>query len=220
MALALVLGSGVAFAHPLQFESDLSENGKINFCNPEQLRPVLFQEAISDWNSYAADNSLPRIVNVTDNPDAFCELRADAQGGDLAGYYARVVFAVHPDNLDISTRFNDLSLAQKGATLRHELGHAAVGLDHNHLCSSSVMAPLRYCIDNGTPRRATVGPHDVADRDDYWNAATSIYPIHDKCWTNADADGDGVCDLHGIPEILSLRSISDQPVWAPPAEEN
>jgi len=218
MALALVLGSGVAFAHPLQFESDITENGKINFCNPEQLRPALFEDAISDWNSYAADNSLPRIVDVTDNANAFCELRADAQGGDSATYFARVVFAVHPDDLDISTRFNDLSLAQKGATLRHELGHA-VGLAHNHLCSESVIAPLRYCIDNGTPRRATVGPHDVSDRDNYWNGATSIYPIHDKCWTNVDADGDGVCDLHGTIGTLSPSSVSDQPVWAPPGLE-
>jgi hypothetical protein len=143
-----------------------------------------------------------------------------------------VIFDVHPDNLDISTRFNDLSVAQKGATLRHELGHAAVGLDHNHLCSSSVMAPLRYCNENDTPRRTTVGPHDVTDRDEYWNGATSIYPIHDKCWTNADADGDGVCDRHGAPELtpeatpkLSPRTFSassvsnDQTVWAPPAVE-
>ncbi|HEX6711086.1 MAG TPA: hypothetical protein VF068_12215 [Rubrobacter sp.] len=227
MALALALYSGAAFAHPLMFESDLTEDGIVNFCNPEGIRPGLFEEAISDWNSYATDNSFPSVVDVTGNVGAFCELRADAQGGDSAGYYARVVFTVHPDNLDLSTRFNDLSVAQRGATLRHELGHAVVGLDHNHLCSSSVMPTLRYCNDNGTPRRTTVGPHDADDRSEYWNGPTPIYPIHDKCWTNVDADGDGFCDLHGPPtafsssvRLFTTRSVGDQPVWAPQALEN
>jgi hypothetical protein len=228
MALALALYSSAAFAHPLMFESDLTEDGIVNFCNPEQIRPVLFAEAIADWNSYAIDNSFPSVVDVTGNVGAFCELRADAQGGDSAGYFARVVFTVHPDNLDFSTRFNDLSVTQKGATLRHELGHAVVGLDHNHLCSSSIMPTLRYCSDSGTPRRTTIGPHDEADRSEYWNSGNaSIYPIHDKCWTNEDANDDGVCDRHGPPTVFSssarlysVSSVSDQPVWAPPAMEN
>lgn len=227
MALALALYSGAAFAHPLMFESDLTEDGIVNFCNPEGIRPLLFEDAISDWNSYATDNSFPSVVDVTGNVGAFCELRADSQGGDSAGYFARVVFEVHPDNLDISTRFNDLSASQKGATLRHELGHAVVGLDHNHLCSSSVMPTLRYCNDNGTPRRTTVGPHDADDRSEYWNGPTPIYPIHDKCWTNVDANGDGVCDNHGSPTVVgsavrlfSASSVGDQPVWAPSALEN
>jgi hypothetical protein len=227
MALMLVLFGGVAVAHPLGFESDLTEDGIINFCNPEQLKPGLFEGAISDWNSYAADNSLPRVVDVTGNAGAFCELRADAQGGDSASYFARVVFDAHPDNLDISTRFDNLSAAQKGATLRHELGHA-VGLAHNHLCSESVMPTLEYCNDNGTPRRTSVGPHDVTDRNDYWNGATPTYPIHDKCWTNVDADGDGVCDRHGPPgagtlatlSASSASSVGAKPVWAPPARED
>ena len=220
--------AGTASAHPLMFESDLSEDGIINFCNPEQLKPGLFADAISDWNSYAADNSLPRVVDVTDNAGALCELRADAQGGDSASYFARVVFNVHPDNLDISTRFNDLSAAQKGATLRHELGHAVLGLAHNHLCSESVMPTLEFCQNNGTPRRTSVGPHDVADRNEYWDGATPIYPIQDKCWTNEDADGDGVCDRHGPPGAATLgtfsagstSSVGGEPVWAPPARED
>jgi hypothetical protein len=227
MALALALYSGTAFAHPLMFESDLTEDGIVNFCNPEQIRPGFFEDAISDWNSYAADSSFPSVVDVTGNVDAFCELRADEQGGDSAEYIARIVFNVHPDNLDISTRFNDLSAAQKGATLRHELGHAVVGLDHNHLCSSSVMPTLRYCNESGTPRRTTVGPHDADDRSEYWNGPTPIYPIHDKCWTNEDADGDGVCDRHGPPTALdrsvtlfNVSAVSDQPVWVPPTVEN
>jgi hypothetical protein len=227
MALALALYSGGAFAHSLNFESDLTEDRIVNFCNPEQIRPNFFADAISDWNSYASDNSLPSIVDVTGNAGAFCELRADAQGGDSAGFFARVVFNVHPDNLDLSTRFNDLSATQKGATLRHELGHAVVGLDHNHLCSSSIMPTLRFCNENETPRRTTVGPHDADDRSEYWNVETGIYPWPDKCWTNEDADGDGVCDLHGPPTafnrsvtLYNVSSVGDQPMWAPPALEN
>lgn len=228
MALALALYSGAAFAHPLMFESDLTENGIVNFCNPEQLKPVLFEDAISDWNSYASDNSFPRVVDVTGNQGAFCELRADAQGGDSAGYYARVVFNVHPDNIDFSTRINDLSVTLRGAVLRHELGHAVVGLEHNQLCSSSIMPTLRFCNENGTPRRTTIGPHDADDRSEYWNSGEpSLYPIDDKCWTNEDADGDGVCDRHGPPTafnrsatLYSVSSVSDLPVLAPPALEN
>jgi hypothetical protein len=227
MALALALYSGAAFAHPLNFESDLSEDGIVNFCNPEQIRPALFAVAISDWNSYASDNSFPSVVDVTGNVGAFCELRADAQGGDSAGYFARVVFNAHPDNLDLSTRFNDLSADQKGATLRHELGHAVVGLGHNQLCSSSIMPTIRFCNESETPRRTTIGPHDAANRSEYWDAETGIYPWPDKCWTNEDANGDGVCDRYGPPisfsrsvTLYSVSSVSDQPVWAPPVVEN
>lgn len=228
MALALALYSGAAFGHPLMFESDLTENSIVNFCNPEQIRPGLFEDAISDWNSYASDNSSPSVVDVTGNVGAFCELRADAQGGDSAGFIARVVFNAHPDNIDISTRFNDLSVTLRGAVLRHELGHAVVGLDHNQLCSSSIMPTLRYCNENGTPRRTTVGPHDTADRNQYWNSGeTSIYPIDDKCWTNEDANGDGICDRYGPPTSFNrsvalyyISSVGDQPEWAPTALEN
>src|SRR5215210_5740730 len=210
MSLALVLASGVAFAHPLdpRFDSDLTEDGIINFCNPHQLNSALFEEAISDWNSYAADDSLPRIVDVTDNAGAFCELKADAQGGESAPYRAQVDFQVHPDNLDISARFNNnLSADDKGATLRHELGHA-LGLDHNEMCSSSIMPTLQFCDANGTPRRTTVGPHDVADLDAYWNGARAIYPVHNKCWTNEDANGDGVCDTYGPPGSRAMLRAS------------
>jgi hypothetical protein len=220
MALALVLLSGAAFAHPLEFESDLTEDGIINFCNPEQLKPGHFEEAITDWNFYAADDSLPRVVDVTGNEGAFCELRADAQGRDGANYFARAVFNVHPDNLDISTRFNDLSGAQKRATLRHELGHAVVGLDHNQMCSSSIMPTWQFCRNDDTPRRTTVGPHDAEDRNEYWNGATRIYPMREKCWTNEDADGDGVCDVHGPPGTFGVSSVGGKPAWAPPALED
>jgi hypothetical protein len=218
--VSVLLGSSVAVANPLMFESDLTEDGLITFCNPDQLKSGLFEEAISDWNSYAADESYPRIVDVTGNDGAFCELKADAQGGEGAGYLARVVFGVHPDNLDLSARFNDLPAAQRGATLRHELGHAVVGLDHNEMCSESIMPTLRFCKNQDTPRRTTVGPHDVADRGEYWNVAAPIYPIANKCWTNKDEDGDGVCDVFGPPETLRVSSFGGEAVWAPSALED
>jgi hypothetical protein len=44
MALvSVLLGSSVAVAHPLMFESDLTEDGLINFCNREQLKVGLFE---------------------------------------------------------------------------------------------------------------------------------------------------------------------------------
>jgi hypothetical protein len=229
MALVSLLLSGVATAHPLNFESDLTEEGLVNFCNPDQVKPGLFEQAIWDWNSYAADGSLPRVVDVTGNEGAFCELRADVQGGDEADYVARVVFNRHPDNLDISARFNDLPVTQRGATLRHELGHAVVGLGHNEMCRSSIMATILFCRNNDTPRITTVGPHDVADRAEYWSGTTPIYPIHDKCWTNEDADGDGVCDRYGprpgmdvdgSPTRLQASSLGGQRVWVSPAIED
>ena len=201
VALASAALAGAAAAHPLGFESDITEDGVTSFCNPDRVRPGLFEEAISDWNSYASDNSLPVVADVTHNEGAFCELRAQRRGGDSANFFARVVFDAHPDALDISARFNDLPSGQEGATLRHELGHAALGLAHNELCDSSVMPTRGFCRDAGTPRRGTVGPHDVEDRLAYWNGETAIYPIRNKCWTNEDADGDGVCDRFGPPLV-------------------
>lgn len=225
VALASALAGGVASAHPLGFESDVTEDGVINFCNPDGVRPGLFAEAISDWNSYALDTSLPVIADATDNAGAFCELRADKQGEDSADYFARVVFNAHPDNLDVSARLKDLSDGQQGATLRHELGHAALGLAHNDMCDSSVMPTWRLCRNNDTLRRTTVGPHDVEDRYAYWNGETPLYPIRNKCWTNEDADGDGVCDRFGppiidpaadLPQAMRSEGVGDTPVKAPP----
>jgi hypothetical protein len=231
MGLALVLASGVAFAHLPEppegrpFESDINEDRIINFCNPQQIKPALFEEAISDWNS-STNGALPRIVDVTDNADRFCELQPDLQGGDSASYRAQVTWNNHPDNLDISPRFNDLPENQKGATIRHELGHA-LGLDHNEMCSSSIMPTLRFCDRNNTPRLTTVGPHDVADINDYWNGANAIYPVRNKCWTNKDENGDGVCDDYGPPgRSATLRASSaagldgGTPEPAPPKVRN
>jgi hypothetical protein len=163
VALASVVLGGVAAAHPLEpkpFESDITQDKIINFCNPDAITPVLFGEAISDWNSYALDNSAPVIVDVTASEGAFCELRPDRKGGDSADYLAQVDFNAHPDSLDISNRFADLERDQRGATLRHELGHAAMGLNHNEKCAKSVMPTLELCDKKGTPRSLTVGPHD------------------------------------------------------------
>jgi hypothetical protein len=225
VALASVVLGGVAAAHPLEpkpFESDITQDKIINFCNPDAITPVLFGEAISDWNSYALDNSAPVIVDVTASEGAFCELRPDRKGGDSADYLAQVDFNAHPDSLDISNRFADLERDQRGATLRHELGHAAMGLNHNEKCAKSVMPTLEFCDKKGTPRSLTVGPHDATDRLEYWNGATALYPIPNKCWTNKDADGDGVCDRFGPPNVglrHTMRAVQRAdaiPVESPP----
>jgi hypothetical protein len=226
VALASVALGGVAAAHPLEFESDITQDKIISFCNPDTIKPVLFGEAISDWNSYAVDNSAPVIVDVTDSEGAFCELRPDRQGGDSADYLAQVDFNAHPDNLDISSRFGDLERDQRGATLRHELGHAAMGLDHNEMCAKSVMPTLEFCDKKGTPRSLTVGPHDATDRLAYWNGARARYPILYKCWTNEDANGDGVCDQFGPPNVgvphtmRAAQRADATPVEPPPNPVN
>ena len=226
VALASVALGGVAAAHPLDppFESDITQDKIINFCNPDPVRPGLFRQAISDWNSYAVDNSVPVIVDVTDSEGAFCELRPEWQGGDSAPYLAQVDFRTHPDDLDLSEGFKGLERDQEGATLRHELGHAAVGLGHNEMCAESIMPTWEFCRDNGTPRRATVGPHDAEDRLAYWNGPTAIYPRPNKCWTNEDADRNGVCDRFGpplgSPRALRAESAGPKPVEAPPNLKN
>ena len=226
VALASVALGGVAAAHELGFESDITQDKIINFCNPDPVRPGLFRQAISDWNSYAVDNSVPVIVDVTDSEGAFCELRPEWQGGDSASYLAQVDFNAHPDNLDLSDRFKELERGQEGATLRHELGHAAVGLDHNEMCAESIMPTWEFCRDNGTPRRATVGPHDAEDRLAYWNGPTPLYPIRNKCWTNEDADRNGVCDRFGPPNVgvpqtmRAAQRAGATPVEAPPNLKN
>jgi len=169
------------------------------------------------------DTSLPVIADATDNEGAFCELRADRQGGNSADYFARVDFDAHPDNLDVSARLKDLSDGQQGATLRHELGHAALGLAHNDMCDSLVMPTWRLCRNNDTLRRTTVGPHDVADRYTYWNGETPLYPIRNECWTNetpaATACATGLAADQrppaGLPQAMRSEGVGATPVRAP-----
>jgi hypothetical protein len=207
IALTTLLAPKEARAHPLGFESDLSEDETISVCNPQAIVPGRLAASIEQWNALTvpADGSAgggPTFSEVTaDGDGAFCEVRLQEAGGDHAPFYARLVFDLHPDRLQISARFDELPLEQKRATISHELGHAA-GLDHpranSETCLNSVMTTYGGCWSEGQERRANPGPHDAADLLAHW-VETPIYPIANKCWTSEDADGDGVCDRFGPP---------------------
>jgi hypothetical protein len=207
-ALTSLIAPKEGRAHPLGFESDLSEDGTISVCNPDGVQPARLAAGIEQWNALvgppigSAGSGKPSFSDVTAGGDgAFCEVRLQEAGGDRARFYARVVFETHPDRLQISARFRDLPSAQKQATLAHELGHTA-GLDHPAAnaatCSSSVMTTYAGCRAEGEARREDPGPHDGADLLANW-VEMPIYPIANKCWTSQDADGDGICDRFGPP---------------------
>jgi hypothetical protein len=207
-ALTTLIAPKEGQALPLGFESDLSEDGTISVCNPEDVQPARLAAGIEQWNALtffpggSAGSGKPSFSDVTAGGDgALCEVRLQEAGGDRARFYARVVFEAHPDRLQISARFRDLPPAQKQATLAHELGHVA-GLDHPGdnaaNCSSSVMTTYVGCRAVGEARREDPGPYDGADLLAYW-VETPIYPIANKCWTSEDIDDDGECDRFGPP---------------------
>jgi hypothetical protein len=224
IALTVLLAPKQAWAHPLGFESDLSEDRVISICNPEDTRPWLLASSIDQWNAVTSGFAVagPTFLDVT-GTDSFCEVQLEAAGDDQADFYARLVFATHPDRLQISPRFKELPRAQKRATITHELGHA-VGLDHPtaEFCSTSVMTTYAGCLAEDETRRARPGIHDEADLLAYWVEAP-IYPIPNKCWTDEDADGDGVCDRFGPPlpegSISSLKARV-HPQETPPSADN
>ncbi len=237
--LTTLIASKEVQAHPLGFESDLTEDGTISVCNPDGILPARLAAGIEQWNALtvppdgSAGSGGPSFSDVTAGGDeAFCEVRLEEAGGDRARFYARVVFEEHPDRLQISARFRDLPPAQKQATLAHELGHAA-GLDHPRdnaaKCSDSVMTTYAGCQAEGEARRENPGPHDGADLLAYW-VETPIYPIANKCWTSEDVDGDGICDRFGppaLPEGPAEGSASraagghrQQPLETPPVMED
>ena len=205
LVFALTLG-GYAHAHALLFESDLSEDGAVNVCNPEGVQVTRVATAIEEWNTVTERWGRPTLRNVTGS-GAFCEVEVERQGGDQAGYYARVVFARHPDGLQISQRFADLSDGRKQGTITHEFGHV-LGLSHPNgalLCEESIMTTIRECREADARRRNYPGPHDEADLLDYW-VEEPTYPVANKCWTNTDEDGDGKCDMFGPPDADTFNS--------------
>src|SRR5215207_9262632 len=147
------------------FDSDLEEDGDVQICNPENLLVARVAQMVTDWNDQTRllPGADPRFVLV--GPDQFCELRIDAQGGLSATYYAQIEFGVHPDNLDYSKAFANLTSNQKRGTLNHEGGHT-FGLAHppatRYWCQNSVETTLGGCKNIGVARRITPGPEDLA----------------------------------------------------------
>lgn len=226
------LSPGVAFAHEMDpmFDSDMNEDGIINLSNPEGIKPVLIASAIDDWNLKVLTDPLvtgPIIVDVT-GTGLYTEVRVNDVGGQDANYFARIKWNVQPDQLQISDRFNNLSAVNKGSTIRHELGHTR---GHEHadasFCDVSVMPALGTCNSADVPRSATVGSHDVTDDVKMWFGPNATHPVKNKCWTNADSNGDGICDKFGPPsndtdlEVLQASpAILNQKPHEPPSSSD
>src|SRR5215208_138584 len=169
MVLALLLGAlvGGALCHAAYaatpslsppFDSDLEEDGDVAVCNPENLIVGRVAQMVIDWNDQTRllPGADPVFVLVDSSAGEFCELRIDAQGGLNAAYYAQIDFGVHPDNLDYSKAFTNLTSNQKRGTLNHEGGHA-FGLAHPrtspYWCKNSVESTLEGCKSIGVARR-------------------------------------------------------------------
>lgn len=202
---ALALG-GYAYAHALGFESDLSEDGVVNVCNPDNVRPGMVKNTMKQWNALSANWGTPTLHEVTGNNNAFCEVTVARQGSPQSNFYAQVVFGAHPDQLQISPRFfTELSPDTQRVTITHEFGHI-IGLDHPpanvKLCAESVMTTITECDAVGVERRSTPGPHDEADLFDYWVAERRIYPVKPKCW-------DSECSKWGPPASTFGASSRD-----------
>jgi hypothetical protein len=211
LVFALTLG-GYAYAHPLGhpergFESDISQDNVINVCNPRGVRAERVVTAVERWNAVTAEWGKPTLRMVTP-PD--CEVTVVEQGGAKATFYARMLFEVHPDRLEISDRFKNLSVEQRQAIITHELGHV-LGLEHPPAdatrCADSIMTTIEECRAVGVPRISTPGDHDREDLWNYW-VDDPIYPVPNKCWDNTDADDNGVCDHFGPPSDSRLRASS------------
>ena len=114
-ALTTLIAPKEGRAHPLGFESDLSEDGTVSVCNPDGVQTARLAAGIEQWNALAVPpagptgSGRPSFSDVTAGGDGeFCEVRLLEAGGDRARFYARVVYEAHPDRLQISARFRDL----------------------------------------------------------------------------------------------------------------
>lgn len=202
----------------LGFDSDLDEDGNVEVC-PGGVKASLVDAAIADINETTSTlpGGDPHYVRVN-STTAWCEVKAASVGGASASYYARVVFGKHPDQLQISDRFANLSTAQKQGTITHEHTHMG-GEDHvtasfSYFCQNAVVSTYEKCKSIGVTRRTTFGPEDAAAMLLYWDKLGSQpvedgvegpYPVHNKCWTTS-------CEHFGPPEsIIGTTDIDGQP---------
>jgi hypothetical protein len=188
LVLALTLG-GYAYAEALGFESDLSEDGVVNVCNPNGVWDARVATAIKQWNAVRAQRGGTPTLRELSGKDAFCEVRVEewSGGGGQADFYAHVEFREHPDRLQISDRFTELPVEQRQSVITHEFGHV-LGLDHPpadvESCAQSIMTTITECRAVGVERRLTPGPYDEAELRYYW-VEEPIYPVPNKCWDSA-----------------------------------
>jgi hypothetical protein len=208
VALASVVLGGVAVAKFQGFESDMSQDSVVNVCNRDDVRSKRVTTAIERWNAVTAQWGKPTLREA--GPDAFCEVKVEelSDEGSPANFYARLEFGTHPDTLQISPRFRELTIQERQAVITHEFGHV-LGLAHppadKYHCLNSVMTTMMDCHELGVERRDTPGTYDEAELKKYW-VEELTYPIKNKCWTTKDLDPDwdvnpkdGKCDRFGPP---------------------
>ena len=212
LAFGAMAGQGTATALvPFTgFDADLEEDGDVQLCNPDGVEQVLYLRAIVNLN---ADTSLlpgadPAYVDVT-GTGGFCEAEVQRfdNGADGAPL-ARWNYRLHPDGLQLNLdrdKFPSLREGQELATITHEMEHGG-GLDHpprdRYWCRNAVISTYAGCRAIDERRRTSPGPEDAASFGEYWDrpeGGDGPYPVPNKCWDDADADGDGVCDRFGPP---------------------
>jgi hypothetical protein len=184
-ALALAFfASREAHAHALGFESDLSADEHIVWCNPAGIEAERVRRAVGAWN--ARTDGLgegPLFVEYGTGTPLVCEVEVSLAADERV--LGQVVFATDPDQLQINAQtLRRLDTEkQRQRVVSHEFGHT-LGLAHARrvLCRRSVMPTTRSCIRSGKRYRAYSGLHDQADLFDYW-VDTPNYPIPNKCPT-------------------------------------